>query len=490
MMDYIDNTQSSVSLDAVDMRYLKKPRGKGYSLRMPTPPILVGTENPWTGGPFKKTAALGLDTRVHAEAIRIRDVRVGQIRQLEADAIAASGKRGIGTIIDLSPEAAEDWRKMRSQATEEELEGYDHVLSGQLETAVDTDRESAAKAFGALVFKGAMPLEKALGQYLEERKEGNVFGFAPLALTTALNVRSTMKHLIAFLGLDTPLLQDVTPDKAFRFRTEYLPIEKGLSAATVAKHMTLMRGLWAWGIADKHYLKTRSGKAMRNPWIITEKGTPRKKVSARGDGKTREAYQPKQVEELLSRYPTWGSKKGDIVRLALVTGCRADEIAALPLANVKEDGSGFYIRKGKTKNAFRYIPLVGDARDLTVRRLKQVLGMQKDTPKDHHRFFPEWPLKPSTGKANAVAQWFTRYRRQVLGVETDGKLVMHSFRHTWKTVARRGGVAEDRIKELGGWTGKRDASDVYDHGLLEAQLETAQSQIWAALKEQGYLSAF
>ena len=30
-------------------------------------------------------------------------------------------------------------------------------------------------------------------------------------------------------------------------------------------------------------------------------------------------------------------------------------------------------------------------------------------------------------------------------------LALHSFRHTWKTVARRAGVADDRLRVLGGW---------------------------------------
>lgn len=90
---------------------------------MLTPPVQVGNDKP-----FGKEIKLGLDTRGHADALRIRDVGVGQIRQLVADAVAASGRGGIGRIMDLSPEAAEDWRKVRSEATTDELEGYDFVL--------------------------------------------------------------------------------------------------------------------------------------------------------------------------------------------------------------------------------------------------------------------------------------------------------------------------------------------------------------------------
>jgi integrase len=461
---------------------------------MITPPILVGTKNPWTNKPFGKEIKLGLNTRGHAEALRIRDVRIGQIRQLEADAIAASGRVGIGRIMDLSPEAAEDWRKMRIAATEEELEGYDYVLSDQLDAAVDAGKEPEVKTFGALVFKGAIPLEKAMEQYLEERREGNPFGFDPLAVTTALNIRSTVKYLIAFLDVETPLLDDVTPQKAFLFRTKYLPIEKKLGAGTVTKHVNFMRGLWSWALVDKGYLKGRGGKAQPNPWVITEKGTSKKRATTRSGEAKRTAVTPEQVASLLAGWDDWGTRQGDIMRLALVTGCRADEMGALPLMNVRVDGSCFEISHGKSVNAERLVPVVGDAQELLRRRVMAVANAQAVMPQSERRLFPDWPLKPSTGKANSVSQWFTRYRRDALGKETDGLLALHSFRHTWKTVARRAGVAEDRVRDLGGWqggaNGRRDASDGYDHGLLEQQLFDAQWEIWRGLEGQGYLKRF
>ena len=493
MMDHNDNGTPPSPSDSIDMRHLIKPRGKGYSLRMLTPPVLEGTENPWTGKPFGKEIKLGLDTRGHADALRIRDVRVGQIRQLEADAFAASGRGGIGRIMDLSPEAAEDWRKMRSEATEEELVGYDFVLEDQLNAAAGAGKEDQANAFGALVFKGAMPLEKALEQYLDERKEGNVFGFDPLAVTTALNVRSTMKYLVAFLDLENPLLQDVTQDKVFQFRTQYLPVEKGLGTGTVTKHINFMRVLWNWAIVDKMYLKSRNGKALRNPWVVTAKGTSKRKASQRNGDTKRAAFTPEQVTSLFAGFG-WGSRQGDILRLALATGCRADEMGALPLQNAHADGSCFDISRGKTENAARLVPLVGDAQELLRLRVEAATKAQIDVPTSERRLFPEWPLKPSTGKANSVSQWFTRYRREVLGAETDDTLALHSFRHTWKTVARRAGVAEDRVRDLGGWqggsNGRRDAADGYDHGLLEQQLFEAQREIWRGLQEQGYLKGF
>ena len=77
MMDHNDNSKSRSSSGSIDMQHLINPRGKGYSLTMLTPPVLVGTTNPWTDKPFGKEIKLGLRTRTPSEALRIRDVAYG-----------------------------------------------------------------------------------------------------------------------------------------------------------------------------------------------------------------------------------------------------------------------------------------------------------------------------------------------------------------------------------------------------------------------------
>lgn len=489
MTDHKDQQSPPTPFTGADMRHLIKPRGKGYSLRMATPEALVGTENPWTGKAFGREIKLGLNTREHAEALRMRDVRVGQIRQLEAKALAARG----GGIIDLSPEAAEEWRQMRADVSDAQRDGMDHVLVDQLEAAASAGKDTEAKAFGARVFKGAMPLREASEVYLTERSVGNPYGYKPLAVTTALNVRSTIGHLVEFLGGGDPLLQDVTGERAFAFRTKYLTEDKGLTAATVAKHVTLLRGLWSWAINDKRYLKTRTGRPLANPWAIASGGTPKSNTGKTGKAK-RGPYSAEQVTKLLSAFPEWGTRQGDILRLLLVTGCRADEIGAIALGNVEPDGSGFDISTGKSASATRYVPITGRAQDLLSERYRAALAMQEGVAVAERRLFPEWPLKPSTGKANSVSQWFTRYRRKALGVDTNGELTLHSLRHTWRTVARRAGVPNDRAEELGGWSdgsgNARSAASIYDHGLEKAQLREAQQAIWDGLEQRGYLEAF
>jgi transposase len=42
-------------------QYLRKPRGRGYSFKMLTPPPLIGRDNPQTGKPYRKTIHEGLE---------------------------------------------------------------------------------------------------------------------------------------------------------------------------------------------------------------------------------------------------------------------------------------------------------------------------------------------------------------------------------------------------------------------------------------------
>ncbi|NOX74073.1 MAG: hypothetical protein GXP03_10795, partial [Alphaproteobacteria bacterium] len=198
MMDHITDQDTALEVGLPDMTYLSKPRGKGYAFRVVTPEALLGSDNPLTGRPFGKEIKLGLGTRRHADALRLRDVYLGQVRQLEAEARRGKGLQGAGRIIDLSPENAKDWLEMRQGV--KDTEAIDHVLLNELDKASRNGHAKAAKSFADVVFKGAMLIEKAMEQYLDERKDGNRFNNKPLAKTTALDVRTSVRHLIAFLG--------------------------------------------------------------------------------------------------------------------------------------------------------------------------------------------------------------------------------------------------------------------------------------------------
>jgi integrase len=324
------------------------------------------------------------------------------------------------------------------------------------------------------------PLDEALTRYLEERQAGNRLGLQPLSKATVNDVRTAVRYLKTFMGEngDALCLQDIGPQQAKRFRYDFLPkvtsarAPSGLSAKTTAKHITLLSGLWAWA-GERGFLMVDHV----NPWQM-----PRGIRKSKSNGEeNRSLFRADQVTALFSAFRQ-GDKLGDIMRLALLTGCRSDELATLPVDAVEKDAAGFRIKSGKTENAPRYVPLTEPAQRLIQRRLHACA--------QHGRVFPEWPMRESSGKASALPQAFTRARRKVLGKDTDGVLAFHSFRHTWRTVARWAGVREEDANELGGWAGARTSSSVYDHGLLEEQLREAQEQVTGMMKAKGFLEAF
>lgn len=461
------------TIKAEDMNYLRQPRGPGtgWVFRMVTPLELIGKINPWTGKPFGKEIKKGLDTRYLTEARKRRDVTLGVIRQL----VMEQTDEGKFTLA-----AAEEWREAITDDQSDE-QGVSHVLIDQLEAAEARGfPEEKLKSFGRVAFGKGYPISKALEAYVEERGTNNRRGYKPLATTTVNNLRTAVRHLRDFLGdrNNVACLEDVTPALAKRFRDDYLPgltstrSPHGMSHKTVAKNMTLLSSFWAWaverGVAQSRY---------KSPWVFST-SVPR---AARSDAATREDFSPAQVSLLLAGAPT-STRAGDVLRLALVTGCRADEIASLKKAHVDPQGHSFWLRGGKTKNALRFVPVPEGAQALLKTRL--------EAHPDSDRVFPEWPIRASVGKVYALSQWFTRYRRDTLGTETNGSQSLHSMRHTWRTVARRARVNEADINDLGGWAGPRSSNSTYDHGLLEEQLREAQEMIWAELLRGKYLDEF
>lgn len=171
---------------------------------------------------------------------------------------------------------------------------------------------------------------------------------------------------------------------------------------------------------------------------------------------------------------------GDVIRVALLTGVRLEEVASLEAPQVDADARWYFIKEGKTENAARYVPLVGMAREVIKARLGKT--------KDNGPLFPDAPLRASTGKrGGALSQEFTRLRRDVLGEETDGQLKQHSFRHLWRTMAKRAGLNTDIVLEMGGWSLPKRSDNPYDHGLELEQYCREQEKVERWLREKGYL---
>lgn len=439
-----------------------KGPGTGYQLRMRTPTALLGTLDPTSGKPFGSEIRRGLGTRdLRAASTRAAILR-GQLLAL-ASRVAGSSS--------LSVDRAILWAEAIREQDTRDPEDHTPDLRDLAQQEASRPRSvpaSVRKRFLSVASGRGLPLSRVLDAYLAARSPDNLAGFKPLALTTRNDTRTAFKHLSGFKGLPLSdvLLGDVDDDTAHRFRTTYLRDQLRLSDKTTGKVVALLSGVWKWATEERLI-----GAPKVNPWAVVRL-VPRARIKAPDD--TRTLFTAEEVAKLLAGLPREG-RLGSLFRLLLVTGCRVDEVAKLGKGEVGADA--FTVTSGKTVNASRWVPVPVLARDLLDRG-------------DTLRLFPEFPVRAASGKAAAASQAFTRERRSILGEGSDGRLSLHSTRHTWKTLARRAGLPEDVVNDLGGWAGPRRSSSTYDHGLLRDQLREAQEKVAERFRIEGYLTGF
>ncbi len=414
------------------------------------------------------------------DARQRRDILLGSIRVEEA---RTRGEKDGSLVQALDLAAA-----LKGADPDKVVYEYDvETVEGKTETATVTEREQLQD----LIVDQAERLEHRVGLAKAQRWHKVATGKAtPLKLvyekykkdpgqghsrSTLNNLNTAVNEFLTYAGEDVAI-EAVDRRTVADFVTEYLPNKKGPKApqgqgpATIQKKVSLLKQLWLWA-----GVRGFIGDSGVTPW---DRQAPSKKV-VRAAKKARRIYEPEEVKALLDAAPT-GEALGDIIRVALLTGVRLEEIASLDASQVEDKATGYTIAEGKTPSAARYVPLVDNARKVIATRMKKARG--------RGALFPELPVRKSTGRrGGAVSQKFTRLRRTVLGNETDGQLAQHALRHTWRTAARRVGVELRTIHELGGWSRGDNEDATYDHGLVREQYAKEQKRVAAWLRKEGYL---
>ena len=135
------------------------------------------------------------------------------------------------------------------------------------------------------------------------------------------------------------------------------------------------------------------------------------------------------------------------------TGCRLAEIVGLELDDIDMAEEVIYIRPNsirrlKTSNSTRTLPLVGYAKEAMLLALQQA---------DDHCLYPRY-LKDGTCRAthasNALGKWLKGY----FG------LTAHSLRHTFRDRLRASGCPLELIDQIGGWSSMGTIGSRYGQG--------------------------
>ena len=161
-------------------------------------------------------------------------------------------------------------------------------------------------------------------------------------------------------------------------------------------------------------------------------------------------------EQLKNGYDTAiasGSQVKLLMPLLGETGCRLAEIVGLELQDIDMENELVHIRPNsirrlKTPNSKRTLPLVGYAKVAMELLLKQV---------DERYLYPRY-LKGGTCRAthasNALGKWLKK----------DFGLTAHSLRHTFRDRLRVSGCPLELIDQIGGWSSIGTIGSKYGQG--------------------------
>lgn len=145
--------------------------------------------------------------------------------------------------------------------------------------------------------------------------------------------------------------------------------------------------------------------------------------------------------------------------LALFTGARQGELAQLRIGDLRQDhetGIWFFDisteggRTIKTASSRRKVPLHPVLEMIGLLHYRQSLLSKGASPQDP--LWPDFKFDSKAGRAGPWSKWFNRYLRDKAGIADGGK-VFHSFRHTFKRMARDAGLSEEMHDALTGHTG-------------------------------------
>jgi integrase len=257
--------------------------------------------------------------------------------------------------------------------------------------------------------------------------------------TIAEQTRS--QHRAAINGLlrwadERVVIEEITRKKAGEYLGEVL-FPSGRARKTVKRQLSSLHRFWRWLISR--------GLAQDNPWSNHDLGNLK---GARG----RKGFLDDELVKLLTGAYTdrYNSILHDLIRLALITGARLEEICALRPADVetREDGWWITVQQGKTEAARRSIPVHEFAVGILKRRKSEGAFLFDNLE----------PGGPDKKRSWYVSKAFRRYREKagLSGALRD----FHALRVTFIESMEGAEVPESTVKLI---VGHKRHSMTYGH---------------------------
>lgn len=434
-----------------------------------------------------------LATREHREAVARRDAALAEMRALLDARLRAKGLRPLTDWRASWPDEAQRLRAdyaassdvpfafeedsdtgRRTPLTTREM-AREEIVEAATELAETAGIETANRFYGMATGEGRTVAELR-DKWLSEveangrRKHQTVAGHV-----TALRLlEAFLRGHAAIPSLDVANMADVTRRRAsdfiaWRLATVSPKTGKRIMGATVKRELSSLSGLWRWA--------GRRDDAIGNPWQDQTADLPQRRRGPT-DEDADSAKRPYTAAELVVLLracgDAWAPGGGgygptlwDAVRLALLTGCRANELADLRCGDVLESGRAIVVRAGKTANARRTVPLCDHAQRVVLARLASLPATGASDP-----LWPEVPPQGADGRRGKLLS--TRYGKARARILPTARGVdFHSLRRSFAAALRDAMHASPKAGNktlLGVLMGHSDASlalGVYAPGALE-----------------------
>jgi integrase len=204
--------------------------------------------------------------------------------------------------------------------------------------------------------------------------------------------------------------------------------------------------------------------------LDVDKRNPFSRLFIKGEGQDAHKRGTFTLDQLKRGYE-YAMSSGSQVKLLMPllgeTGCRLAEIVGLELNDIDMTEEVIHVRPNgirrlKTANSTRTLPLVGYAKEAMILALQQA---------DGHCLYPRY-MKEGTFRAthasNALGKWFKK----------DFGLTAHSLRHTFRDRLRASGCPLELIDQIGGWSSIGTVGSKYgqgyDLGAVREQLDAVK----------------
>jgi integrase len=190
--------------------------------------------------------------------------------------------------------------------------------------------------------------------------------------------------------------------------------------------------------------------------LDVDKRNPFSRLFIKGEGQDAHKRGTFTLEQLKQGYDhalSSGSQVKLLMPLLGETGCRLAEIVGLELDDIDMTAEVIHIRPNsirrlKTANSTRTLPLVGYAKEAMILASQQA---------DHQCLYPRYLKEGScraTHASNALGKWLKK----------DFGMTAHSLRHTFRDRLRASGCPLELIDQVGGWSSIGTIGSKYGQG--------------------------